>query len=228
MAEIVFYSYKRKLHPSNPNHIPLPPLCLLPPTPAPLVSQPTAQTPPAAPCFASDAAVSPQHPPGPLPPPAPRPLRATPRQIFSSPYLAASVSLRASLARPRPPAMALASGTSSTLSRPAGTARPHLAVSSSADSSIWFPNHGGSRAVTLHVSSPPSTWVNPDVFLFPTQLETVGGTFQVKQDMDLDCRNLQLEVSDWFVLFWIWVGGNFHAGIVPIFFNKCDNHRMLG
>jgi hypothetical protein len=25
MAEIVFYSYKRKLHPSNPSHIPLPP-----------------------------------------------------------------------------------------------------------------------------------------------------------------------------------------------------------
>ncbi|CAN6172476.1 unnamed protein product [Urochloa humidicola] len=52
--------------------------------------------------------------------------------------------------------MALASGTSSTLlGRPAGTARPHLAVSSSAASSIRFPR-GGGRAVSLRVSSPPA------------------------------------------------------------------------
>ncbi|CAL5044641.1 unnamed protein product [Urochloa decumbens] len=52
--------------------------------------------------------------------------------------------------------MALASGTSSTLlGRPAGTARPHLAVSSSAASSIRFPR-GGSKAVSLRVSSRPA------------------------------------------------------------------------
>ncbi|KAF8697630.1 hypothetical protein HU200_035818 [Digitaria exilis] len=53
--------------------------------------------------------------------------------------------------------MALASGTSSTLlGRPAGTARPHLAVSSSSASSIRFPRGGcGGRAVSLRVSSPP-------------------------------------------------------------------------
>ncbi|CAN6202582.1 unnamed protein product [Urochloa humidicola] len=54
--------------------------------------------------------------------------------------------------------MALASGTSSTLlGRPAGTARPHLAVSSSAASSIRFPRvGGGGRSVSLRVSSPPA------------------------------------------------------------------------
>nr|CAB3469485.1 unnamed protein product [Digitaria exilis] len=54
--------------------------------------------------------------------------------------------------------MALASGTSSTLLvRPAGTARPHLAVSSSSASSIRFPRGGcGGRAVSLRVSSPPA------------------------------------------------------------------------
>ncbi|CAN6215140.1 unnamed protein product [Urochloa humidicola] len=46
--------------------------------------------------------------------------------------------------------MALASGT--LLGRPAGTARPHLAVSSSAASSIRFPR--GGRAVSLRVSFP--------------------------------------------------------------------------
>ncbi|CAL5050948.1 unnamed protein product [Urochloa decumbens] len=52
--------------------------------------------------------------------------------------------------------MALASGTSSTLlGRPAGTARPHLAVSSSAASSIRFPR-GGGKAVSLRVSSRPA------------------------------------------------------------------------
>ncbi|CAL5036707.1 unnamed protein product [Urochloa decumbens] len=53
--------------------------------------------------------------------------------------------------------MALASGTSSTLlGRPAGTARPHLAVSSSAASSIRFPRGGGGKAVSLRVSSRPA------------------------------------------------------------------------
>jgi len=51
--------------------------------------------------------------------------------------------------------MALASGT--LLGRPAGTARPHLAVSSSSASSIRFPRGGGGgRAVSLRGSSPPA------------------------------------------------------------------------
>ena len=70
-----------------------------------------------------------------------------------------------SLARPRPtPAMALASGT--LLGRPAGTARPHLAVSSSSASSIRFPRGGGGgRAVSLRGSSPPGTWSTQMSFL---------------------------------------------------------------
>jgi hypothetical protein len=97
--------------------------------------------------------------------------RPASHQIFFSPLplpaccLPASVSLPASQARPRPtPAMALASGT--LLGRPAGTARPHLAVSSSSASSIRFPRGGGGgRAVSLRGSSPPGTWSTQMSFL---------------------------------------------------------------
>ena len=107
--------------------------------------------------------------------------RPASHQIFFHPCLclpAASVSLPASQARPRPtPAMALASGT--LLGRPAGTARPHPAVSSSSASSIRFPR-GGGRAVSLRVSSPPGM-VNPDVVSSaPTRLESLGLCFWQK------------------------------------------------
>ncbi|CAN6191277.1 unnamed protein product [Urochloa humidicola] len=76
--------------------------------------------------------------------------------------------------------MALASGT--LLGRPAGTARPHLAVSSSAASSIRFPRGGGGgRAISLQVSFPRVCDPKSLLFMFGMELDysdaLIGGGF---------------------------------------------------